>query len=312
MLIPVVSNAPEDFAAANHIARLVNSDGGFHTSISAALTRVPIIVTTSPDPYLARQILLRERTALMQTANAGTHRSDSGHCHSIETHVSDLTTGHPLLMVLMVADTQSSPSTTRAMAESIAVRVEQLTNGNAHVLAATARLPQQLASAQVTMSANALSGGLHDARELSALIVSLHQQLMHSPELAEAHNTRILKSVAPVMIASGRDPRATIAAAQEWAMRSGTCSVLAHWERDAHGQLLGTLQMPVSVESTATTALHSLAPATVYPHRADDLGQLLAAVVLAQSLAVLHMQAREQMSRRKVHGSGPSRSSARG
>lgn len=299
VLIPVASNAQSDLAAASHIARLARAGGGFSTSITGPLIRVPIIVTAIADARQARQVLLREREQLMQHADTCLSPAQQGQCRGIEVHLSDLTVGAPLLVMQVVVDACAGActATIRAMARTLSQHVRQLLGGHAHALA-PAGTRQHLAVAQVKLAADTLAVDHCGGPQLIERIVELHHATTITPKRANLHNASILRAVTPVLIATGHDPRATEAAAHGWAARSGTCTALTTWQRDHHGDLLGTLQVPVSLSSGHPPwdqQRSSSASSRIRPDASPDLGQLLAAIALAQSLAVMRLRALEEM-----------------
>jgi hydroxymethylglutaryl-CoA reductase len=117
------------------------------------------------------------------------------------------------------------------------------------------------------------------------------------PYRAATHNKGIMNGVDAVVLATGNDWRAVEAGAHAYAARDGRYTSLSNWARDAAGNLVGTLEMPLSVGTvggatrahpTAQVALKILGVDT-----AQELAGIISAVGLAQNLAALRALATE-------------------
>jgi hydroxymethylglutaryl-CoA reductase len=121
------------------------------------------------------------------------------------------------------------------------------------------------------------------------------------PYRAATHNKGIMNGIDAVVMATGNDWRAVEAGAHAYAARSGRYTSLSTWERDAAGNLVGTLELPLAVgivggatkvHPTARVALKVLGVKT-----ARELAKVMAAVGLAQNLAALRALATEGIQR---------------
>ncbi|MRT32356.1 3-hydroxy-3-methylglutaryl-CoA reductase, partial [Xylella fastidiosa subsp. multiplex] len=73
-------------------------------------------------------------------------------------------------------------------------------------------------------------------------------------------NKGIMNGIDPVIVATGNDWRAVEAGAHAYACRDGRYTSLTHWEKDASGALVGTLEMPMPVGLVGgATKTHPLA-----------------------------------------------------
>jgi hydroxymethylglutaryl-CoA reductase len=104
-----------------------------------------------------------------------------------------------------------------------------------------------------------------------------------------------------VVIATGNDWRAIEAGAHSYAARSGKYTSLSTWDKDAHGDLVGTLEMPMAVgviggatkvHPAARTALKIMGVKT-----AAELAEVIVSVGLAQNMAALRALATEGIQR---------------
>jgi len=110
-----------------------------------------------------------------------------------------------------------------------------------------------------------------------------------------------MNGVDAVVIATGNDWRAIEAGAHAYAARSGQYTSLSTWGRDADGNLVGSLEMPMAVgivggatrvHPTARASLKLMGIAT-----ASELAEIIVSVGLAQNLAALRALATEGIQR---------------
>jgi hydroxymethylglutaryl-CoA reductase len=104
-----------------------------------------------------------------------------------------------------------------------------------------------------------------------------------------------------VVIATGNDWRAVEAGAHAYAVREGRYTSLSAWGRDARGNLVGTLEMPMAVGIVGgATRVHPTAQAALKllgVKSAAELAEIIVAVGLAQNLAALRALATEGIQR---------------
>jgi hydroxymethylglutaryl-CoA reductase len=110
-----------------------------------------------------------------------------------------------------------------------------------------------------------------------------------------------MNGVTAVVLATGNDTRAIEAGAHAYAARSGHYTSLTSWEKDANGDLVGTLEMPMAVGivggATASNPIAKLAVKILAIKTARDLAEVIVSVGLAQNLAALRALAAEGIQR---------------
>ncbi|HBY36078.1 MAG TPA: 3-hydroxy-3-methylglutaryl-CoA reductase, partial [Delftia acidovorans] len=115
------------------------------------------------------------------------------------------------------------------------------------------------------------------------------------------HNKGIMNGIDPVIVATGNDWRAVEAGAHAYASRSGSYTSLTRWEKDAGGALVGSIELPMPVGlvggATKTHPLARLALKIMDLQSAQQLGEIAAAVGLAQNLGALRALATEGIQR---------------
>jgi len=121
------------------------------------------------------------------------------------------------------------------------------------------------------------------------------------PYRAATNNKGIMNAITPLVIATGNDFRAIESGAHAYASRTGRYRSMSHWEKDAAGDLVGTLELPMAVGLVGgATALHPLAKLAVKilgVKTAVELGEIIVALGLCQNIAALRALAAEGIQR---------------
>jgi hydroxymethylglutaryl-CoA reductase len=121
------------------------------------------------------------------------------------------------------------------------------------------------------------------------------------PYRAATHNKGIMNGVDAVVIATSNDWRAIEAGAHAYAVKNGKYTSLSTWGKDADGNLVGTLEMPMAVGIVGgATKVHPAAQASVKlmgVKTAAGLAEIIVSVGLAQNLAALRALATEGIQR---------------
>ena len=121
------------------------------------------------------------------------------------------------------------------------------------------------------------------------------------PYRAATHNKGIMNGITAAVIATGNDTRAIESGAHSYAAIKGRYTSLTVWEKDANGDLVGTIEVPMAVGLVGgATKTHPGAQAAVKilgVKTAAELAQIYAAVGLAQNLAAIKALATEGIQR---------------
>jgi hydroxymethylglutaryl-CoA reductase len=111
----------------------------------------------------------------------------------------------------------------------------------------------------------------------------------------------IMNGITAVVLATGNDTRAVEAGCHSHAARSGQYAALSRFEKDADGNLVGTLEVPLAVGLVGgATRAHPTAQASVKllgVETARELASVIASVGLAQNLAACRALAAEGIQR---------------
>jgi hydroxymethylglutaryl-CoA reductase len=192
-------------------------------------------------------------------------------------------------------------NTVNTACEALAPRVEQITGGRVMLRILSNLADRRLARARCTVPLEALAFEDFPGERVARGIVEAWAFAAADPYRAATHNKGIMNGVDAVVVATGNDWRAVEAGAHAYAARLGRYTSLSTWARDAEGNLVGTLEMPLAVgivggatrvHPTAQVALKILGIRT-----ARDLAEIIVSVGLAQNLAAVRALATEGIQR---------------
>ncbi|HEX7593892.1 MAG TPA: 3-hydroxy-3-methylglutaryl-CoA reductase, partial [Anaerolineae bacterium] len=117
------------------------------------------------------------------------------------------------------------------------------------------------------------------------------------PYRAATHNKGVLNGIDAVALATANDWRGVEAGAHAYAARDGQYRALTRWDRDASGDLIGSIELPLAVGIVGgTITAHPIAQVALKilgVTSAPELAGVMAAVGLAQNLGALRALASE-------------------
>ncbi|MGA9349616.1 MAG: hydroxymethylglutaryl-CoA reductase, degradative [Anaerolineae bacterium] len=304
-LIPMAIEEPSVVAGASFAARLVRDGGGFTTSSDEPVMIGQIQVMDVADPWAARFELLAQKSRLLQLADQTDSlivRLGGGARDLIVRVVEDSKVG-PMVVVHLLFDCRDAmgANAVNTACEALAPEVENITGGRVVLRIISNLADRRLARAKCTIPADVLAFESFTGQTVSKRIVEAYALAANDPYRAATHNKGIMNGIDAVAIATGQDWRAVEAGAHAYAARSGHYTSLSHWNVDADGNLVGTLELPLAVgivggasrvHPTAKVALRILGVTS-----AQELAEVMAAVGLAQNLAALRALATEGIQR---------------
>src|SRR6266700_3399534 len=199
-----------------------------------------------------------------------------------------------LVIVELLVDCRDAmgANVVNTMAEAVAPMLEKISEGQARLRIISNLADRRIAKATIAVSKEALGG-----EDIVDGIVEAYAFAAADPYRCATHNKGVMNGVTAVCLATGNDTRAIEAGAHAYAARSGHDSPLSRWRKDENGDLEGSIEIPVAVgiiggitavHPTAKICLKILAVKT-----ARELGEVIAAVGLAQNLAALRALATE-------------------
>ncbi|CUJ95150.1 3-hydroxy-3-methylglutaryl-coenzyme A reductase [Achromobacter sp. 2789STDY5608615] len=305
VLVPMAVEEPSVVAAASFMAKLARENGGFETSSTRPLMRAQVQVLGLTDPHGARVALLRERERIVKLANSRDQVliGLGGGCQDIEAHVFADTLRGPMLVLHLIVDVRDAmgANTVNTMAEAVAPLVEEITGGTVRLRILSNLADLRLSRARVRLTPQTLDTRDRSGAEIIEGVLDAYVFAATDPYRAATHNKGIMNGIDPVIVATSNDWRAVEAGAHAYACRDGRYTSLTHWEKDASGALVGTLEMPMPVGlvggATKTHPLARLALKIMAVRSAQELGEIAVAVGLAQNLGALRALATEGIQR---------------
>ncbi len=300
-LIPMVVEEPSIVAGASYAARMVRAGGGFSASTTDPLMIGQVQLINIAAPSSARHDILSRRDDILRLANAQSRSlvTLGGGARDVEVHHFPTSPMGPMLVVHLVVDCRDAmgANAINSMCEAIAPLLEQITGGRAYLRILSNLSDRRLARARCVVPVSALERDGLAGEDVAEGIMWAYAFAAVDPYRAATHNKGILNGVDPVIVATGNDWRAIEAGAHAYASRSGQYTSLSTWERDAQGNLVGTLEMPMAVGIVGgATKVHPAAQAALkllHVHSANDLAQICVCAGLASNLAAMRALATE-------------------
>ncbi len=298
-LIPMAIEEPSVVAAASHAAKLAAAKGGFYTSSTDPIMIGQIQVVGVKDPNRAKMDVLFEKEKILEKANEQDPLlvSLGGGAKDLNVKVLNTVRG-PMVIVELHVDCRDAmgANAVNTMAEAVAPLIEKITGGKVLLRIISNLATLRLARAKAIFGKDVLGG-----EEVVNRIIDAYTFAASDPYRCATHNKGIMNGVTAVVLATGNDTRAVEAGAHAYAARFGHYSPLTTWEKNSDGDLVGTIELPVAVGivggATKTNPIAKISLKILGVKTARELGEILAAVGLAQNLAALRALATEGIQR---------------
>jgi len=188
------------------------------------------------------------------------------------------------------------------MAEAVAPYLEEVTGGRVYLRIISNLAVKRLARARAVFAKDAIKTDDIPGEEVVEGVLEAFAFADADPFRCATHNKGIMNGIDAVVIATGNDFRAVEAGAHAYASwKSGGYRSLTTWEKNAAGDLVGTIELPLAVGLVGgATAVHPTAKACVKllgVKTAQELAEVIASVGLAQNFAALRALATEGIQR---------------
>ncbi|MBT8172113.1 hydroxymethylglutaryl-CoA reductase, degradative [Candidatus Bathyarchaeota archaeon] len=298
-IIPMAIEEPSVVAAATYAAKMARNKGGFFTSSTDPIMIGQIQAVDIKDPFAAKMKILSQKNRILAKANDQDPMlvSVGGGAKDLEVKVVDTKTG-PMVITELQVDCRDAmgANAVNTMAEAIAPLIERITKGRVILRIISNLAVKRLARAYVVVEKEVLGG-----EEVVNGIIEAYNFAVADPYRAATHNKGILNGIISVVLATGNDHRAIEAGAHAYAVKNGQYSTLSYWEKNYDGDLVGSIELPMAVGLIGgATKVHPTAKVAVKilgVKTANELGEVMAAVGLAQNLGALRALAHEGIQR---------------
>ncbi|MEM2878446.1 MAG: hydroxymethylglutaryl-CoA reductase, degradative [Candidatus Hadarchaeales archaeon] len=298
-LIPMVTEEPSVVAAASNAAKMARVKGGFTAESTDPVMIGQVQVVDVADADEAVRKLTSEKKRIIARAN----EKDpflvnlGGGAVDIEARAVDTIRGRMVIMHLLV-DVRDAmgANVVNTMCEAVAPLVEEITGGRVFLRIVSNLATRRLARARAVFSKDALGGSDVVEGIMQAYAFALADQYR-----CATHNKGIMNGITALALATGNDTRAIEAGAHAYAAMSGRYRPLTTWEVNDDGDLVGKIELPVAVGVIGgATAAHPVAKVCkkiLGVKSARELGEVMAALGLAQNLAAMRALATEGIQR---------------
>jgi hydroxymethylglutaryl-CoA reductase len=296
-IVPMVIEEPSVVASSSFAAKTVRASGGFTATSTERMMIGQIQVVGCPDFPAAEAALLAAKDDLLRQANA-LHPSmvaRGGGAKDLEVRsVQDGDSAYGrMLVVHLHVDTQDAmgANTINTMVEGIAADVERLTGGKVYLRILSNYTDRCLVTATCVVPPEHLANARFTGPEVVEGICQAFAFADADVYRAVTHNKGVMNGIDAVIMATGNDWRAIEAAVHAHAARDGRYRSLTQWRQDETGNLLGSITVPMAAGtvggSIQANPMARLALKILGVQSAQELGEVIASVGLAQNLAAL-------------------------
>lgn len=287
-LIPMAIEEPSVIAACSNGARIARMAGGFRAYASSSIMYGQIQLTNLDDIGKAKTEILMERENILRIANEASRtlsklgkgaRDITFHSVKYDNHV---------LIIHLEIDTGDAMGANiiNSMVEKASPFLEAITGGTVVLKILSNLSPLRIVRAYATFRKDAIGGP------------EVVERFIHAARLAEedifraaTHNKGIMNGIDAVLLAIMNDWRQAEANAHAYAAIKGSYGSLTHYELDNNGDIIGSIEIPISVGTVGGTSA-SIPKAKICQKILDikdarELEEVLACVGLAQNFAAM-------------------------
>ena len=298
-IVPMAIEEPSVIAAASNGARMVRFRGGFVTSSTQPIMIGQIQVVDVKAPLEARKAILKAKDSIITKANEQDPvlLSLGGGAKDLQVKILESIAGPMVITELFVnCGDAMGANAVNTMVEAVSPIIEEVTGGKVSLRIVSNLADRRLARARAIVAKEAVGG-----EEVVNGIVKAYAFALADPYRCATHNKGIMNGVTAVILATGNDTRAIEAGAHAYAARTGRYLPLTTWEKNKNGDLVGTIEMPMAVGLVGgATRAHPVARVNIKilgVKTANEFGEVIVAVGLAQNLAALRALAAEGIQR---------------
>jgi len=298
-LIPMAIEEPSVIAAASNAAKMAREGGGFTTSSTGPVMIGQIQAVGIADPNGARLKILEKKDELIKRANEVDPIlvKFGGGAKDVEVRVID-TPGGKMVITHLIVDCRDAmgANAVNTMAETVAPYIGELTGGRVYLRIISNFADKRLMRAKAVFTKKTIGG-----EEVVDGILAAYHFAAGDPYRAATHNKGIMNGVTAAVLATGNDTRAIEAGAHVYASRSGVYRPLSCYEKNSNGDLVATIEMPMAVGlvggATKTNPIARAAVKILGVKTASEMGEVFAALGLAQNFAAMRALATEGIQR---------------
>ena len=293
-LVPMVIEEPSVIAAASKGAKVARIKGGFTVSADESYS-IGQIQVLDVDIPISIQKIHDSKKEILELANSKSNTLSKMGKGAKEITCKEISTpSGKMLIVELVVDVGDAmgANVTNTMCEAVSPLIEKLTGGRTLLRILSNYSTRRMVKVRAIFDRNAVGGD-----EVVDNILLAYQFADNDIYRAVTHNKGVMNGVIAVANATGQDNRAIEASANAYAARSGQYRSLTLWNKDKEGNLVGSLELPLSVGIVGGIAnVHPIAKICIKilgVASAQELACVMAATGLAQNYSAIRALATE-------------------
>ena len=293
-VVPMVIEEPSVIAAASKGAKVARIKGGFEVTVdeSYSIGQVQVLDVDADSATSKISECTQEILELANSKSNTLSKMGKG-AKEIQCKKIDTPSGQMLIVELLidVGDAMGA-NVTNTMCEAVAPLIEKITGGRTLLRILSNYSTRRMARAKAVFDKDAVGGS-----EVVDNIVLAFEFADNDVYRAVTHNKGIMNGTIAVANAIGQDSRAIEAAANAYAAKTGQYRSLSKWSKNDDGDLIGILEMPLSVGIIGGVAnVHPVAKVCTKIlgiSSAQELSCVMTATGLAQNYSAIRALATE-------------------
>ena len=287
-VVPMVIEEPSVIAAASKGAKIARIKGGFKVIADESYS-IGQIQILNVDIDSAIQKISSSSDEIIKLANSKSNslpKMNKGAKEIICKEI-DTPSGKMLIAELLidVGDAMGA-NITNTMCEAVSPLIEKITGGKTLLRILSNYSTRRMVKAEAVFEKDAVGG-----EQVVDNIILAFEFADNDVYRAVTHNKGIMNGTIAVANAVGQDSRAIEAAANAYAAKSGKYRSLSKWSKDDEGNLVGILEIPLSVGIVGGIAnVHPVAKVCakiIGATSAKELACVMAATGLAQNYSAI-------------------------
>ena len=293
-VVPMVIEEPSVIAAASKGAKVARIKGGFQVTVDESYS-IGQVQLLDVDADYAMSKISENTNEILELANSKSNTlSKMGKgAKEIQCKKIDAPSGQMLIVELLidVGDAMGA-NVTNTMCEAISPLIEKITGGRTLLRILSNYSTRRMARAKAVFDKDAVGGS-----QVVDNIILAFEFADNDVYRAVTHNKGIMNGTIAVANAIGQDSRAIEAAANAYAAKTGQYRSLSKWSKNENGDLIGILEIPLSVGIIGGVAnVHPIAKVCTKilgVSSAQELSCIMTATGLAQNYSAIRALATE-------------------
>ena len=287
-VIPMVIEEPSVIAAASKGAKVARIKGGFKVTADESYSIGQIqILDVDIDSAIQKISLSSNKIITLANSKSNSLPKMNKGAKEITCKVIDTPSGKMLIAELLidVGDAMGA-NITNTMCEAVSPLIEEITGGKTLLRILSNYSTRRMVKVHAVFEKEAVGGD-----QVVDNIILAFEFADNDVYRAVTHNKGIMNGTIAVANAVGQDSRAIEAAANAYAAKSGQYRSLSKWSKDSDGNLIGELEIPLSVGIVGGIAnVHPVAKVCTKilgAESAQELACVMAATGLAQNYSAI-------------------------